>query len=327
MSVFSSLTDSPPPDAAIEIGADRISGASLDVRNGRFVVTARASEALPPGAVSPSLTSANVRDRGAAAAAVKRTLDQIGRPRRIGLVLPDAVAKVSIVRFEKVPPRSQDLDQLVRWQVRKTAPFPTEEAQLSFVQGFHSTEEGRAGQDFIITLARRDVVEEYESVCSAAGAYAGVVDIATFNVINVVLASSAAPSGDWLLINAAGDSASIAIIRGAHVIFFRSRGAESEGTLADLVHQTAMYHEDRLGGAGFSRVLLSGITQMRTPDGGTSDAARRTLAERLGAAVELLDPRSAVSIADPVSMTARALDELTPLAGVLLRDRIAGAAA
>ena len=62
-------------------------------------------------------------------------LEQIGRPRRIGLVVPDLVAKVSLVRFEKVPPRAADLDQLVRWQVRKTAPFPIEEAQVSSCAG------------------------------------------------------------------------------------------------------------------------------------------------------------------------------------------------
>jgi hypothetical protein len=36
-------------------------------------------------------------------------------------------------------------------------------------------------------LARRDVVREYESVCDAAGVYAGLVDIATLSVLNLFL--------------------------------------------------------------------------------------------------------------------------------------------
>ena len=60
-------------------------------------------------------------------------LERVGRPRRIGLIVPDPIAKVSLVRFEKVPARAQDLDQLIRWQVRKAAPFAIEDAQVSYV--------------------------------------------------------------------------------------------------------------------------------------------------------------------------------------------------
>ena len=62
------------------------------------------------------------------------------------------MAKVSLVRFEQVPARAQDLDQLVRWQIRKSAPFPIEEAQVSYVAGQRASD----GQEFIVTLARRD---------------------------------------------------------------------------------------------------------------------------------------------------------------------------
>ena len=158
------------------------------------------------------------------------------------------------MRFEQVPPRAQDLDQLVRWQVRKTAPFAIEDAQVSYVPGLRAED----GQEFVVSLARRDVVQEYEGLCAEAGAHAGLVDLATFNVINAVLAGAAAPSADWLLVNIAPDYASIALLRGPHLIFFRNRAADTDGTLADLVHQTAMYYEDRLKGAGFARVILAG---------------------------------------------------------------------
>ena len=42
------------------------------------------------------------------------------------------------------------------------------------------------------------------------------------------------------------------------MIFFRNRAADADGSLADLVHQSAMYYEDRLEGAGFARVVLAG---------------------------------------------------------------------
>ncbi len=71
-------------------------------------------------------------------------------------MLPDTVAKVSLLRFEKVPAEPQDLDQLIRWQVRKAAPFRIEEAQLAWVPGVALPGGGR---EFIVTVARRDVIE------------------------------------------------------------------------------------------------------------------------------------------------------------------------
>src|SRR5476649_662255 len=254
MSPMPSLHDSAPPDVAVEIASGRVSAASLEMRGGQPVVAAHATEPLPDGALVPGLTAHNIRDRASVLAALKAVLERVGRPRRIGLVIPDIVAKVSIVRFEQLPARTQDLDQLVRWQVRKAAPFPIEDAQVAYVQGLQTAE----GHEFIVSMAKREIIEEYEALCAEAGAQAGLVDLSTFNVINAVLAGTGAPVADWLLVNIAADYASIALMRGDHLIFFRNRAADTDGTLADLVHQTAMYYEDRLKGAGISRVMLAG---------------------------------------------------------------------
>src|SRR5438094_6120222 len=124
-----SLLEAPPPAAAVEIATDHVSAASVGARGGMPTLTAHATEPLQDGAVLPSLTGQNVRDRAAVEAAVGRVLERVGRPRRIALILPDPVTKISLVRFEQVPSRAQDLEQLVRWQIRKTAPFAIEQAQ------------------------------------------------------------------------------------------------------------------------------------------------------------------------------------------------------
>ena len=314
MSVLASLRDTSGPSVAVELASHRVSAASLEFHGGQPVIAAHAVEHLPAGLLVPSLTGENIRNRNAVLAALARVFERIGgRPRRIGLIIPDLVAKVSLVRFEKIPSRAQDLDQLVRWQVRKTAPFPIEEAQVSYVRGLHAPD----GQDFIVSLARRTVVEEYERLCAEAGTHAGLVDLATFNVINAVLAAPARPTADWLLVNVATDSASIAIVRGEHLIFFRNREAEGDGTLADLVHQSAMYYEDRLKGGGFARVILAGGGHQA----GDLDQVRRSLEERLTASVETVDPRPAAALTDRISAAPALLDTLAPLVGLLLRER------
>jgi Tfp pilus assembly PilM family ATPase len=314
---LSSLTHASTPPVAIEIGSQRVSAVSVDVRAGRAVITGYASEPLTEGALVPSLNSQNVHHQPALVAAVVRVLEQVGRPRRVGLIIPDPVAKVSLVRFERVATRSAELDQLIRWQVRKAAPFPIEEAQVSYVSGARTDE----GQEFVVTVARRQVIDEYEAVCAAAGAHAGLIDLSTFNVANAVLAGSPAPTGDWLLVNLAPDWASIAIMRGPNLIFFRGRGADGDSTLVDLAHQTSMYYEDRLQGQGFSQVLICGAATAAARHADDIEELRHSLESRLATPLSVVDPRTAATLADPAPAGAALLDTLAPLVGLLVRER------
>jgi type IV pilus assembly protein PilM len=304
------------PDVAIEIAPQHVSGAALETRAGRAVITGQAIEPLPEGALVPSLTGQNVRDAATVGAAVARVLERLGSPRRVGLLIPDAAAKVSMIRFEQVPAKAHDLDELIRWQVRKSAPFSLDAAQVGYVPGRSDA----TGHEFIVTIARRDVIAEYEGLCASAGAHAGVVDITTFNVINAVLAASRPVDGDWLLVSVAAESASMAVLRGSDVIFFRTRSADTDGTLTELVHQTAMYYEDRLEGSGFRRVFLSGAsTAVR--DAGDVEPIRRRIQERLSIPVETVDVRSTAALTDRIVVAPVILDTLAPLVGLLLRDQ------
>jgi Tfp pilus assembly PilM family ATPase len=315
MSLMSLLGRASSPSIAVELAADHVAAAVLGARGANPTIVAYASEPLAAGAIVPSLTTANIVDRAAVIGALGRLFDRLGsRPRRVGLVIPDPAAKVSLVRFEKVPVKRLDLDQLVRWQVRKAAPFPIEEAQVSYTAG--ATVLGAF--EFVVCIAKREVVEEYEGVLAEVGVYAGVVDLATFNVVNAVMAGSSPPPNDWLLVNVVPDYASIAILRGTHVIFFRNRASDTDGTFADLVHQTAMYYEDRLGGTGFERVFLAGGAASGAED---ITQLRRSLEERLTNPVEIVDPRLAAALTDRITASPAVLEPLTPLVGLLLRGQ------
>jgi Tfp pilus assembly PilM family ATPase len=309
-----SLTDVPAPAAAIEIAATHVSAATLTTRGARSIVTAAAIEALPAGAVVPSLTSSNLKDGAAVRAALQRVLEKVGRPRRAGLVVPDPVAKVSLIRFQQIPARAQELDQLIRFQLKKAAPFALDEAQISYVPGYRAPD----GIDYLVSLARTDVVREYESCCDDLGVQTGIVDIQTFNVVNAGLVLGRRPLADWLLVNVAPDWASVVVGRGDDMILYRSRTADAEGTLVDLVHQTSMYYEDRLSGTGFERVLMHGTTT-GTAQASDFDRLRAELSERLGTAVDVVDPRALVEINE--TATASRSAELSALVGLLLRDK------
>jgi Tfp pilus assembly PilM family ATPase len=299
MSLLATWLASSPPDAAIEIAPERVSAATMASRGTSLNVQSHATEALPPGAVVASLAAHNIADQAAVTGAVRSVLGRLeGRVARVALIIPDVAAKVSLVRFDQIPDRRDDLDQLVRWQVRKSAPFPIDEACVSYMKGAVGPD---GGGEFVVVLARRDIVEEYERACAAAGVYAGLVDLATLSALNAVLGSPNVPRGDWLAVHMRPGYTSIAIVRGEKLIFFRNRPEGEDESLTDLVHQTAMYYQDRLEGQGFARVLLGGSG--RTP--GAVDDARRGLEERLDTRVEPMGPS----------------DVLTPLMGMLLRTR------
>jgi type IV pilus assembly protein PilM len=314
MSILASWLASPPLDAAIEIAPAAVSIAVLSGRGTNAVVQGYAVEPLPPGAVVPSLTATNIADRAAVVRALAAACQSVGvKPSRIALVIPDLAAKVSLVRFEQTPARRDDLEQLIRWQMKKSMPFPVEEACLTYSPGAR----GAGGTEFVVVLARRDIIREYESVCEETGIEAGLVDTSTFGVINLFLSAGLGTSGDWLVVHMRPEYTSIAILRRDDMIFFRNRAEGDPEALEDVVHQTAMYYQDRLEGRGFSRILLGGIG--RIP--GAVDLARRNLEERMGTVVEPIDPTRGAALTDRIHATPELMATLSPLVGMLLRTR------
>jgi type IV pilus assembly protein PilM len=320
MSRFASLLTPSRPAIGIEIAATRVTAVRLAGWSAPAAVSGFAVEPLPPGAVVPALNAPNIADRAAVASALARAVQRAGGRGRAAVVIPDTAAKVSLLRFEKVPGKAADLVELIRWQMRKSVPFRVEDAQIAYGPG--APTDG-AGREFVVTIARRDVVQEYEAVVQAAGLQPGIVDLATFNMVNAVLAAGAPPPGDWLLVHVASDYLTLAILRGDALIFYRHRGADDASSLADVVHQTAMYYEDRLKGAGFSRVVLAGAGRSAAADAdGAADTepVRRELEQRLRASVQLVDPRPGVSLTDRITASPALLDQIAPAVGLLLRE-------
>jgi Tfp pilus assembly PilM family ATPase len=303
-----------PPTVAIEIASRRVAVVGVQSSSAGPVVSGQAYERLEDGVVTPALTGPNLRDPDAVAGALGRAFERAGLavPRRAALVVPDSVARVSLLSFEKVPERPDDLDQFIRWQIRKSTPFPVEEAQVSYFPA----SAGGGETSMAAVVARRDVIAEYEAVAAALGVHAGVVDLASLNVLNAVIGAGGAADGDWLLVHLAAEATTLAIMRRDALMFYRHRTAVDEESLGALVHQTAMYHEDRLGGRAFGRVWLSG-------GGGATEDARAEIGGRLGVAVEALDIATAASARERGAVSQELADALAAPVGILLRERAA----
>ena len=306
------LLTTPGPAVAVSIAPEQVAAVHLESGRKGPLVRGHARLPLPAGAVTPAVRGANLADPPAVAEAVDGVLERLPRrPRRIALLLPDAAAKVSMVRFASVPARAADLDPMLRWQVRKTVPFNVDEAQMGWIPG-RTTAGGE--QEFVAVLAHRAVVEEYEQACTAAGAHAGLVDLVSFSLIDAAVASGDADAtGDWLLVHVGGGSTTLAVVRDRHPLLFR---IVADGQpLGDLVHQTAMYYEDKLAGDGFSHALITGNDG--TPQG--VEDLRRMIEDRLSIAAEPIAKRLARLLPEQDGLDAAALDGLAAPLGLLLR--------
>src|SRR4029434_10310374 len=165
--------------AASESARERVSIAVLGGRGQNAVVQGYAVEPMPSGAVVPSLMAVNMPDRDVVVRALRAACDSVGvRPRRVALVVPDLIGKVSLVRFDQTPSRRDDFDQLIRWQMKKSTPFPIEDACVTYSPGTR----GADGNEFVVVAARREVVRETEGVCGEAGIEAGLVVLPPFAV-------------------------------------------------------------------------------------------------------------------------------------------------
>jgi Tfp pilus assembly PilM family ATPase len=308
-----------PPSIAVEIARQRVTVAELGKSADGPIVSAFATETLPAEAVTPALTGVNVPNPRVVADAIRRACQKagLGSPRRVALVVPDGIARVSLLHFDQVPPRAADLDQLIRWQLKKSTPFPLEDATTDHVPA--NALDG--GATFVAMVARKDVIAQYEAATAAAGMHAGIVDLASFNVMNAITGPSTgsgqAAAGDSLVICLAHEGTTIAVLRGEDLLFYRHRAAIDEEPLSALVHQTAIYHEDRLGGKAFAQVWVCGAALV----GAKGRDATREVSERLGIQARTVDVRLATNLRDR-TVAPDVLDALAAPAGVLIRERV-----
>ncbi len=301
-----------PPSIAVEVTSRRVTVASVSGGRARPTVGAFASERLPDGAVTPALTGANVVSPDDVAAALRRALGQAGlrSARRAALVVPDNVARVSLITLTEVPARPADLDTILRWQLRKSLPFAIDEARVS---NFVAHVDG-SSTTFATVAAREDVLTQYEAVMSALDIHAGIVDLGSFNVVNAILAGGRL-DGDALVVCLAPESTTLVILRDGQLMFCRQRAAANDEPLDTLVHQTSMYHRDRLEGTAFRHVFLAGAASQMAESAG----ARAQIEQRLGLSVQEVDVRPLVGLAGR-PLTAADLDALAAPVGVILRE-------
>lgn len=240
---------------------------------------------LAAGVVQAGLAGPNFADHAAVVAALRKALDEVAvREKQLTLVVPDAAVRVLILDFDSLPSKAQDALPIVRFRLRKLAPFDVEDAAVSY-------QIMRQEQDLtrvLVTVMPAAIRTEYENVVREAEYEPGVILPST-------LASLAAlPTADAaLVINRNHQTLTTAITNGNELLLHRTLELSTNETsqrddLAQAVSVAAAYFEDTLRAE--PRVLYYvGV-------GGADEFARELGAESGGVVRDLVaNPTGAVS--------------------------------
>ncbi|HET6278798.1 MAG TPA: hypothetical protein VFG08_08450 [Candidatus Polarisedimenticolia bacterium] len=258
------------PGVAVEISRGRITAVRIarDRRTGRNVLRGVQSRTLPDGAIVPSLTGVNVKDPGAAGLVISEVLDALkANEHRISLLLPDHVARVSLLQFATLPRSRKELADLVRFRMAKSLPFKPDDTALDLQVVSAPSGPGEAGASTVLsTFIKRSVLQQYESLFTAAGFWPGLVGLSTFELFNLFRGQLEAesPAGkDVMLLNVTLSFASTVIFSQGSLIFYRCKPHPENSTadervvaLKREVYTSLAFYQEKLFGRGIGQVFL-----------------------------------------------------------------------
>jgi type IV pilus assembly protein PilM len=296
------------PPVAIELDQrDMVLVRLKPSRRARPVLEAFEIRPLPEDASAASMTKAGGGSHLAVGQALKALYESTGtRPGKVSLVLPDNLAKISIVTLPERPVSRKQLLELLRFKLRRSIPFKMEEANLTYqlLPG-----EGKE-VNVLVAVMLRSVVEQYEQPILAAGAKPGVVDLATsslFNLFRPRMEKAAHGGRDVALLNCVGSYFTLMIVRGERLVFFRCKSftsaaeeAAGNGVLARELMSSLSYYEEKLEGKGIATIFVRSVAR---PVDEVAEILRRLGLDRVEAvdAASIVEPRAGLRIDDAVA--------------------------
>jgi hypothetical protein len=274
--------DAELPPAAVEVRAGAL-GVVRVVRDKRAAsLGAATSLELPAGTLKLSMAERNILAPEAFQQTLRAVLERAGvTGGRIGLVLPDPVARVALLPAAEVRARGRaEREEMIRFRLKKAVPFDIREAQVSF------REVGAPGREpmILVVAILRSILEEYEGACRALGLEPGLVQLTGLTILDAVEESR--PPADRVVVNWDEGYISILVSRFGSPALARTLTGTSASDPEQVVReatQTILYYRERLGGEGIAQAVVRSV-------GVLPAEAARILEQPLGVLPEILDP-------------------------------------
>jgi len=243
------LGDPPHPQLVCEISATGVAAARLAAR-GRRSLECHAFEPLPERAVAPSPMELNVADASAVGNALDRVLARVdGHGSDFALILPDEVVRVFLLQFESFPKSAAEAVPLLRFRLRKSVPFETDDSSVSYSLQPAGPPTAPAGSVHVLAvIARQKIIRQYEELLEARQKRVGVVLSSTLAVLPLV--DDTRPA---LLARLTGNTLTTIIVRSGALAVYRCTSlpagveALTAKILLDEIYPAVAFFQDTWG--------------------------------------------------------------------------------
>ena len=255
------LLPDPPPPLVFEIGE----GFLVGVRRTGAAVEACARRELPAGVMEIASGEAGIVNADSLRALFAEMLVELApipRP-AAALFLPDAASRLTVLDFDALPSKPDELRSLIEFRLKKAVPFAIGAARIGYqVQG------ARGAPSVLVAAASGESVRRLEQLFAELGLHLGFVSLSAAAMLNLVAAEEmtlVTKLGGSTMTMTAVDESAVRLVRSVEAPAGFAEAAES--TLSEWVadmYPTFAYIEDCFG-SPVARLLLAGFGEALEP--------------------------------------------------------------
>ncbi|HEX9291519.1 MAG TPA: type IV pilus assembly protein PilM [Anaeromyxobacteraceae bacterium] len=159
------------------------------------------------------------------------------------------IKKISLPRMSQ-----EELDESIQWEAEQYIPFDVKDVNID-TQILTPAGDAAGQMDVLLVAAKKDMINDYTSVCAEAGLAASVVDVDAFAVQNAYEASYELPPGETMvLINVGAAVTNINILANGTTTFTRDVTMGGNSFTEEIQKQLNISYDEaealKVGGQG-----------------------------------------------------------------------------
>ncbi len=239
----------------LDIGSSSLKLVQLKERKGSYALQAWGSAPLPPEAI----VDGALMNSAAIVQAIQDVLGEVKVKQReaaIGVRGHSVIIKkISLPRMSQ-----EELDESIQWEAEQYIPFDVKDVNID-TQILDRGGDVTGQMDVLLVAAKKDMINDYVSVCAEAGLAATVVDVDAFAVQNAFEANyEAAPGQPVVLINVGAAVSNINIVTDGNATFTRDITMGGNAFTEEIQKQLNISYDEaealKVGGQGESDTVV-----------------------------------------------------------------------
>jgi len=232
----------------LDIGSSGVKLVQLKERKGGYALQAFGTAPLPPEAI---VDGALMNSAAIVSAIQELVAQQKVKTREVAIGVRGhsvIIKKISLPRMTQ-----EELDESIQWEAEQYIPFDVKDVNID--TQILTPEGDAAGQmDVLLVAAKKDMINDYTSVCAEAGLTATVVDVDAFAVQNAYEANYEAGTDTVVLINVGAAVANINILAKGNTTFTRDITMGGNAFTEEIQKQLNISYDEaealKVGGQG-----------------------------------------------------------------------------